>query len=81
MVLGHALGFATGTLVGMTIEERLALGCTVVRIISTDLSKPITEALRQAGFGVTELSGQGMHGAVEIFEVVVYRGCRLGKGR
>ncbi len=72
-VLGYSGGFAAGTLVGMTIEEHLALGWTVVRVISTDLSKHIADALREAGFGVTEMSGQGMRGTVEIYEVVVRR--------
>jgi len=72
-VLGYSGGFAAGTLVGMTIEEHLALGWTVVRVISTDLSKRIADALRQAGYGVTEMSGQGMRGSVEIYEVVVRR--------
>ena len=70
-VLGYSGGFACGTLVGMTIEERLALGFTVVRIISADIQNGIAEALRARGFGVTEMSGQGLHGAVEILEVVV----------
>lgn len=72
-VLGYSGGFAAGTLVGMTIEEHLALGWTMVRVISTDLSKSIADALRQAGYGVTEMSGQGMRGSVEIYEVVVRR--------
>jgi len=72
-VLGYSGGFAAGTLVGMTIEEHLALGWTVVRVISTDLSKRIADALRQAGYGVTEMSGQGMRGNVEIYEIVVRR--------
>ena len=72
-VLGYAGGFAAGTLVGMTIEERMALGWTVVRIISTDLSRRVCEALREAGYGVTEIPGQGMRGAVEIYEVVARR--------
>jgi len=72
-VLGYSGGFAAGTLVGMTIEEHLALGWTVVRVISTDLSKRISDVLRQAGYGVTEMSGQGMRGNVEIYEIVVRR--------
>lgn len=72
-VLGYSGGFAAGTLVGMTIEEHLALGWTVVRVISTDLSKRIADTLRQAGYGVTEMSGQGMRGSVEIYEIVVRR--------
>jgi uncharacterized protein YebE (UPF0316 family) len=73
LVLGYSAGFAAGTLVGMTIEERLALGWTVVRVISSDLSKGVADALRTAGFGVTEMAGHGMKGDVEIFEVVVRR--------
>jgi uncharacterized protein YebE (UPF0316 family) len=73
LVLGYSGGFAAGTLVGMTIEEHLALGWTVVRVISSDLSKRVPDALRAAGFGVTEMAGHGMKGDVEIFEVVVRR--------
>jgi uncharacterized protein YebE (UPF0316 family) len=73
MVLGYSSGFAAGTLVGMTIEERLALGFTVVRVISTDIHSKIAEALRALGYGVTEMTGQGLRGAVEILEVVVRR--------
>ena len=73
LVLGYSAGFAAGTLVGMTIEERLALGWTVVRVISSDLTKRLADVLRTAGFGVTEMEGHGMKGDVEIFEVVVRR--------
>jgi uncharacterized protein YebE (UPF0316 family) len=72
-VLGYSGGFATGTMIGMTIEEHLAMGHTVVRIITSDSSVAIVEAIRQAGFGVTEMAGQGMRGAVKILEVVVRR--------
>jgi uncharacterized protein YebE (UPF0316 family) len=73
LVLGYSAGFAAGTLVGMTIEERQALGWIVVRVISSDLSKRVADALRTAGFGVTEMAGHGMKGDVGIFEVVVRR--------
>lgn len=72
-VIGYSGGFAVGTLVGMTIEERLALGFTVIRIICADVSNKVAEALRAAGFGVTEMGGQGMRGPVNVLEVVVRR--------
>lgn len=72
-VLGYAAGFAVGTLVGMSIEERLALGFMVVRIISSDTNNKIAEALREIGCGVTEIPGHGLRGDVEILEVVVPR--------
>ncbi len=72
-VLGYAGGFAAGTMVGMTIEERLALGFTIVRIISSDPNTPLGEAIRRAGFGATEIPGRGMNHAVNILEVAVRR--------
>jgi uncharacterized protein YebE (UPF0316 family) len=91
-VLGYSAGFAAGTLVGMTIEERLALGWTVVRIISSDAGTRLAAALREAGFGVTEMSGRGMRNTLQIVESLdpkafvtveetrrVYRGWRLAK--
>jgi uncharacterized protein YebE (UPF0316 family) len=72
-VLGYAGGFAAGTMVGMTIEEHLALGFTVVRIISAAASTPLAETIRRAGFGATEITGRGMNHAVNILEVTVRR--------
>lgn len=72
-VLGYAGGFAAGTMVGMTIEERLALGFSIVRIISANPNSPLGEAIRSAGFGATEIPGRGMNHAVDILEVVVRR--------
>jgi uncharacterized protein YebE (UPF0316 family) len=72
-VLGYSAGFAAGTMVGMTIEERLALGYTVVRIISANLGAEIKAAIHRAGFGATEMAGRGMREAVNIIEVVARR--------
>lgn len=72
-VLGYSGGFAAGTLVGMTIEERLALGFTVVRVICSDVCNAVAERLRESGYGVTEMPGQGLRGPVEVLEVVVRR--------
>ncbi|MBN1888329.1 MAG: DUF2179 domain-containing protein [Thermoflexales bacterium] len=72
-VLGYAGGFAAGTIVGMTIEERLALGFTIVRIISSEMGHDLAQAIRQLGFGATEMTGQGMNRAVNVLEVMVRR--------
>ncbi len=72
-VAGYALGFGTGNLVGMWIEGKLALGLSTVRIISRHGGVELAEALRERGFGVTEFSGQGREGMVEIVYTVVKR--------
>ncbi|HEU4629699.1 MAG TPA: DUF5698 domain-containing protein [Gemmatimonadaceae bacterium] len=72
-ILGYAGGYATGTMVGITIERALAYGLTTVRITSRHGGVEIAEALRERGYGVTELAGFGREGRVEIVNSVVQR--------
>ncbi len=72
-VIGYAGGFSAGTVIGITLEQRLAMGFVIVRVISSKLGKEIGEAIRQAGYGVTELIGRGMRDSVVILEVVARR--------
>ena len=58
-LIGYAAGFATGNVVGMVIEKRLAIGFSHFSIISRDHSTEIADALRNAGFGVTEIPARG----------------------
>ena len=64
IVVGYSAGFATGVIVGMTIESRIALGYTQLRIISSRLGDRIAEALRERGYGLTEIPAQGKDGTV-----------------
>jgi len=57
-------GFATGNVVGMLIENRLAIGHTLVTIISSTRGANIAERLRASGYAVTEISGRGKDGTV-----------------
>ena len=63
-VLGYAMGFATGNLVGMIIEQKLAIGHVLVTIISSNRGAYITERLRAGGYAVTEIAGRGKNGTV-----------------
>jgi uncharacterized protein YebE (UPF0316 family) len=72
-VLGYAAGFAAGTLVGLWIEEKMAFGLSTVRIMSQHGGVEIAEALRDQGFGVTEFSGHGREGRVEVVYAVIRR--------
>jgi len=58
-VIGYAAGFATGNVVGMAIEKRLAIGFTHFTIISRDHSTEIADKLRGEGYGVTEIPARG----------------------
>lgn len=72
-LLGYAGGFAMGNVVGMWIEGKLAFGLAIVRVISKHGGVEVAEALREKGFGVTEFTGHGRDGTVEILDTVVKR--------
>jgi uncharacterized protein YebE (UPF0316 family) len=72
-LFGYAAGFATGTLVGLWIEEKMAFGMSTVRIMSRHGGVELAEALRDHGFGVTEFAGQGREGVVEVVYVALKR--------
>lgn len=72
-VIGYSAGFATGLVVGMILEDRLAIGFTHLRITSSGRGAAITERLRQAGFAVTEVAGSGRDGAVMLLNCSVLR--------
>jgi len=60
----YALGFATGNVVGIMVEKRLAMGYTNFRVITTRFAKEITNSLREKGFAVTNFEGEGKDGKV-----------------
>ncbi|HLV25833.1 MAG TPA: DUF5698 domain-containing protein [Gemmatimonadales bacterium] len=72
-VLGYAAGYAAGTFVGVSIEQAVAYGWATVRIVSRAAGVEIAEGLRDVGHGVTEFSGFGREGNVEIVHVAVHR--------
>lgn len=67
-----ALGFATGTFVGMTLENLLKIGDQVVKVFSTQ-GREVAKNLRDAGFRVTEFQGHGRDGQVILLFVQVKR--------
>ncbi len=72
-VLGYAAGFATGNVVGMFVEERLAIGHIQLQIVSRRRGTALAEALRGGGFGVTEIAARGRDGTVRLLSTSVLR--------
>lgn len=66
-------GFATGTYVGMRIEERLALGMQVIRIITSETSEKLIRALKDSKHGITIVDAQGAVGPVKMIFSIVQR--------
>lgn len=63
-VIAFAGGFASGGVIGMAIESRVAPGHSLLRVTSSRRGAAIASALRQTGMGVTEIAGSGRSGMV-----------------
>jgi len=72
-VLAYSGGFAAGTLVGMWLEERLALGDVAVYVVSREAGEEIAQEVRKADYGATELPAFGHSGPVSMVSVVTPR--------
>ena len=72
-IVAYAAGFATGNVLGMWIEERMAIGHTHLSIISPTLGAAIAERLRAQGYAVTEIPARGKDGMVTILNCSVLR--------
>ncbi|MEX0843400.1 MAG: DUF2179 domain-containing protein, partial [Gemmatimonadota bacterium] len=72
-IFGYAAGFGAGSVVGLWLEGKLAMGLATLRIISRDDGEEVASNLRTRGFGVTELAGYGRSGKVEILLSIVKR--------
>jgi uncharacterized protein YebE (UPF0316 family) len=72
-ILSYSVGFATGNVIGMMIEKRLAFGFINMTIISSARGQELAEQLRADGHAVTEIPARGKDGTVEILETSVQR--------
>ncbi|MGE5072419.1 MAG: DUF2179 domain-containing protein [Anaerolineae bacterium] len=72
-VLGYAAGFATGNVLGMLVEERLAIGHIQLQIVTKRRGIALAQALREGGYGVTEISAHGKDGMVHLLSASVLR--------
>ena len=61
-LLAYAFGYGIGVIVGMKIEEKLALGYTTVNVITKEYDKDLPKLLREKGYGVTNWQANGLEG-------------------
>jgi len=72
LVIFYAFGYATGNVVGIMVERKLAFGTTILRIITRTAGHEIADHLRKKGQPVTIFNGEGMRGPVH----ELYIACR-----
>jgi len=72
--VGYALGFAAGNYIGMLVEEKLALGNLIIRIITDENARTLKNAIVEAGFGMTVVPGYGAMGnPVDVIFMAIHR--------
>jgi len=71
--LTYAGGFAAGTYIGMFIENKLAIGMLVVRVIIPGVASSLTKNLNENGYGVTRVDAHGSQGPVNLIYTIVQR--------
>lgn len=72
-MVAFALGFAAGTYMGSVVEEWLALGQSLIRIVAPTRTDQVAPLLRKRGYGATVLNGDGLSGEVRVTFCVVPR--------
>lgn len=71
--IAYGAGFATGTFIGMYIEEKISLGLTSVRIITKEDPVELIQYLRSHNYGVTSVDGEGGTGRVKMIFTIIRR--------
>jgi uncharacterized protein YebE (UPF0316 family) len=71
--IAYAGGFATGTYVGMTLEERLAIGRVLVRVITPEPHPELLEFMKMKNYRFTNVGGEGRFGKVNLLFTVMKR--------
>ncbi len=69
----YAGGFAAGNYVGMLLEEKIALGVMIVRVITQKPADMLITKLNSMGFGITSVDAKGSKDEVNIIYTIIHR--------
>jgi uncharacterized protein YebE (UPF0316 family) len=73
LVIFYAFGFATGNVVGILVERKIAFGLTVLKVITRLKARNLTDRIRTMGQAVTMFTGEGFAGPVYELYIVCRR--------
>ena len=71
--IAYAAGFATGNFVGMIIEEKLAMGIQMIRVITHLNGLDLVKSLNSSGYGATSVEAFGAKEKVHLIYTIVQR--------
>jgi len=71
--VAYGAGFAMGNFIGITLEERLSIGTSIIRVILSGESPDLIAALKLQNIGLTILDAEGAKGKVKILFSIIRR--------
>lgn len=71
--IAYGAGFAMGTFIGLQIEKGLAIGSSIIRIITEKNATELIDYLRSKGYGATSVDAQGVKGKVHVIYLIIKR--------
>jgi uncharacterized protein YebE (UPF0316 family) len=71
--IAYAAGFASGNIVGIFLEEKLAVGYVALRIIAQKDAQELVDHIREKNYGVTVFGASGLNGRVRLVFTIAKR--------
>lgn len=71
--IAYAGGFATGNYIGMYIEDKIAMGLYILRIILKEENYKLFHILHQNGYGLASLDAKGSDRSIKIVILIIRR--------
>jgi uncharacterized protein YebE (UPF0316 family) len=71
--VAYGLGFAAGNFIGITLEEKLSIGTSIIRVILSNESPDLIAALKLQNFGLTIIDAEGAKGKVKVIFSIIRR--------
>jgi uncharacterized protein YebE (UPF0316 family) len=71
--IAYAGGFAAGNFVGIILEEKIALGVMIVRVITQKPADKLINKLNSLGYGITSVDAKGSKSDVNIIYTIILR--------
>lgn len=78
MYIAYATGFAIGNYIGIYLEEKIAMGTLIVRIVTKNNAMGLINSLKENEYNITSMMAEDNHGNVHVIYSIIHR-AGLGK--
>jgi uncharacterized protein YebE (UPF0316 family) len=69
--IAYGAGFAAGSYIGIIVEQKLAIGRAVLRIVTQKDASQLIDHLLSKGYGLTHIDAHGHKGKVKIIYMII----------